>query len=62
MSPKYQLILVIILAVIGAFLLAIGLLFFAEGFALAFYLGASVIAVAIALAVHWGFWPNEVSM
>lgn len=62
MNPKYQLVLVVFLAVIGALLLVTGLLFFTEGFALAFYVGALVIAVAITLAVHWGFWPNEISM
>jgi len=62
LNPKYQLVLVIFLAIIGVLLFVVGLLFFSEGFALAFYAGALLIAVAIALAVHWGFWPNEINM
>lgn len=62
MSPKYQLVLVLFLAINGGFLFAAGLLFFGEGFAWALYVGALLIAVAIALAVHWGFWPNEINM
>jgi hypothetical protein len=62
LSPKYQLFLVTALAIIGALLIVLGLLFFAEGLAFAFYLGALSIVAAITLAVHWGFLPYDVNM
>lgn len=61
MGPKYQLILLVLLAIVGVLLIVLGLLFFAEGLAWTFYLGAVSIVVAITLAVYWGFLPYDAS-